>query len=183
MKTIELLLNKIGRKALYWFDFEWANRKYLELLYKMKTDKNLDLNNPVTFNEKIQWLKIYDRNPLYTKMVDKYEAKKYVASKIGEKYVIPLLGVWDRFEDIDFDNLPLQFVLKTTHDSGGIFIVKDKNKTDFRPIREEINKHLKRNFSMAAENGHIKMLSLGLLQKSIWNSLVIVYQKIIKSTV
>lgn len=108
--------------------------------------KKLDLKNPQTFNEKLQWLKLYDRNPEYTKMVDKYEVRKYIADKIGEEYLIPLLGVWDKFDDIDFSTLPDQFVLKCTHDSGGLVICKDKSKLDIEAARKKINKCLKRNF-------------------------------------
>lgn len=106
----------------------------------------LNLKNPQTFNEKLQWLKLYDRNPEYTKMVDKYEVRKYIAEKIGEEYLIPFLGVWDRFDDIDFDKLPDQFVLKCTHDSGGVVICKDKSKLDIEETRKKINRCLKRDF-------------------------------------
>jgi len=109
-------------------------------------DKKLNLENPTTFNEKLQWLKINDRNSKYIKMVDKYEAKKYISSIIGEEYIIPTLGVWDKFDDINFDSLPNQFVLKCTHDSGGVVIVKDKSKMDFDKARKKIAKSLKKNF-------------------------------------
>ena len=99
---------------------------YLKKLYKARMGKELDLKHPKTFNEKLQWLKLYDRKPIYTTMVDKYEVKDYVARLIGEEYIIPTLGVWDRFDDIDFDSLPERFVLKCTHDSGGVYICKDK---------------------------------------------------------
>ena len=91
---------------------------YLKLIYWLIFGRKLDLRNPQTFNEKLQWLKLNDRKTEYTTMVDKYEVKKYIAEKIGEEYVIPTLGVWDNFDDIDFDLLPNQFVLKCTHDSG-----------------------------------------------------------------
>lgn len=109
-------------------------------------DKKLNLDNPKTFNEKLQWLKLYDRKPEYTKMVDKYEAKKYIADLIGEEYVIPTLGVYDKFEDIDFSKLPNQFVIKCTHDSGGLVICKDKAKLNVEEAREKINKSLKRKY-------------------------------------
>ena len=119
---------------------------YLRWQFKRIMGYPLDLKNPKTFNEKLQWLKLYDRKPIYTTMVDKYEAKKYVASIIGEQYIIPTLGVWEGFDDIDFDKLPQQFVLKCTHDSGGVIIVKDKNKLDINAARKKINTSLKRNF-------------------------------------
>lgn len=122
------------------------DRIYLKILYKRIMGKPLNLKNPQTFNEKIQWLKLYDRNPLYTTMVDKYEAKKYVANIIGEEYIIPTLGVWDKFDEIDFDSLPEQFVLKCTHDSGGLVIVRDKNSFDKAAAKEKINSCLNNNF-------------------------------------
>ena len=119
---------------------------YLRLRYLIAFREPLHLKNPRTFNEKLQWLKLYDRNPEYTRMVDKYEAKKYVAERIGEEYIIPTLGVWDRFEDIDFDALPDQFVLKCTHDSGGLVICKDKKSLDLAAARKKISACLKENY-------------------------------------
>ena len=119
---------------------------YLKLMYKLNIGQKLDLKNPKTFNEKIQWLKLNDRKDIYTTMVDKYEAKKYVADLIGEEYIIPTLGVWDKFEDIDFDKLPNQFVLKCTHDSGGLVICRDKSSLDIESAKKKINKCLKRNY-------------------------------------
>lgn len=104
---------------------------YLKLLFRAVMNKRLNLNNPITFSEKLQWLKLYDRRPEYTKMVDKYAVKKYVADTIGEEYIIPTLGVWDKPEDIDFDSLPNQFVLKTTHGGGSSGVVICKNKKEF----------------------------------------------------
>ena len=123
-----------------------SDEEYLKLLFAAHMDYPLNLETPQTFNEKLQWLKIHDRNPEYTKMVDKYEVKKYVADIIGEEYIIPTLGVWDRFEDIDFSQLPDQFVLKCTHDSGGIVICKDKSKLDIKAAKNKINKSLKSNY-------------------------------------
>lgn len=119
---------------------------YLKCLYKDRLGKKLNLNNPQTFNEKLQWLKLYDRRPEYTGMVDKYAVKKYVSEKIGEEYIIPTLGVWDRFEDIDFDVLPEKFVLKCTHDSGGLVICRDKSTFDRKAARKKITRSLKRNY-------------------------------------
>ncbi|MBD3921515.1 glycosyl transferase [Paenibacillus sp. PR3] len=108
--------------------------------------KKLNLNDPQTFNEKLQWLKLYDRNPLYTRLVDKYEVRKYIAETIGEQYLIPLLGVWNSFDEIDFERLPNQFVLKCTHDSGGLVICKDKSKLDLKQARRKINHCIKKNY-------------------------------------
>ncbi|MGM9876377.1 MAG: ATP-grasp fold amidoligase family protein [Bacilli bacterium] len=119
---------------------------YLKWRFKLIMGYKLDLDNPQTFNEKLQWLKLYDRDPKYTQMVDKYEVRKYIKEKIGEEYLIPLLGVYDKFEDIDFDKLPNQFVIKCNHDSGGLVICKDKSKLDIESARRKINSSLKRNY-------------------------------------
>lgn len=103
---------------------------YIKIMYHLAMGKKLNLDNPLTYNEKLQWLKLYDRNPDYVIMVDKYRARDYVASKIGAEHLIPLLGVWERAEDIDFESLPNQFVLKCNHDSGSIVICTDKSKLD-----------------------------------------------------
>lgn len=123
-----------------------SDTAYLKLIYWLIFGRKLDLKNPQTFNEKLQWLKLNNRKTEYTTMVDKYEVKKYIAEKIGEEYVIPTLGVWDNFDDIDFDLLPNQFVLKCTHDSGGLVICKDKSKFDIAMAREKINQALTRRF-------------------------------------
>ena len=123
-----------------------SDETYLKIGYRIRMKKKLNLDNPTTFNEKLQWLKIHDRKPEYTMMVDKYEVKKLVAEKIGEEYVIPTIGVWDNFEDIDFDTLPEQFVLKCTHDSGGLIICRDKSKLDIKAAKKKINRCLKHNF-------------------------------------
>ena len=122
---------------------------YLKLRYRKMFHKPLNLKNPKTFNEKLQWLKLYDRKPEYTRMVDKYEAKQYVAERIGEEYIIPTLGVWDSFDEIDFDSLPDQFVLKCTHDSGGLVICTDKTKLDMEKARRRITASLNRNYFWA----------------------------------
>lgn len=122
------------------------DEEYLKKLFKCHMKRELNLDNPQTFNEKLQWLKLYDRKPEYTTMVDKYAVKKYVADIIGEEYIIPTLGVWNHFDEIDFDKLPNQFVLKCTHDSGGIVICKDKNKLDLKSAKKKIEKCLKRNY-------------------------------------
>jgi len=126
---------------------DWMpDKPYLKLLYRSQFGKKLDLNNPETFNEKLQWLKLYDRKPIYTTMVDKYEAKKFVAERIGEEYVVPTYGVWEKFDDIDFSSLPNQFVLKCTHDSGGLVICKDKSVLDLNAAKKKIEASLKNNY-------------------------------------
>ena len=137
------LLVRVGKTS---FLRRMSDEKYLKMLFKDAMGYPLDLENPKTFSEKLQWLKLYDRKPVYTQMVDKYEAKKYVADMIGEEYIIPTLGVWDSFDDIDFDSLPDRFVLKCTHDSGGLVICRDKSKLDKEHARKKIERCLKRNY-------------------------------------
>lgn len=120
--------------------------KYLVREYKAVMGKELDLNDPKTFNEKMQWLKLYDRRPEYTQMVDKYAVKDYVSEKIGSEYIIKTIGVWDHFEDIDFDSLPERFVLKCTHDSGGLAICRDKKTFDKEKANKKLTKCLKNNY-------------------------------------
>ena len=123
-----------------------SDEKYLKHRYCFSTGQKLNLESPKTFNEKIQWLKLHDRNPIYTQMVDKYEVKEIVGRIIGKQYIIPNLGVWDNFESIDYEQLPNQFVLKTTHDSGGVVIVKDKQNFDVNKTHRVIKKSLSRNY-------------------------------------
>lgn len=133
----ELVLNRLAR----FIDDE----HFIKWKYYLNFRKKLDLDNPQTFNEKLQWLKLYDRREEYTQMVDKYEAKKLVANLIGEEYIIPTLGVYDSFDEIDFDKLPNQFVLKCTHNSGGIIICRDKASLDIPKARKRMTKWLKKN--------------------------------------
>lgn len=122
------------------------DERYLKILFWLEMGKSLNLENPKMFQEKLQWLKLHDRKPEYTKMVDKYEAKKYVASIIGEEYIIPTLGVWNSFDEIDFSKLPDKFVLKCTHDSGRVVICKDKSQFNIVQARRRINKAMRTNF-------------------------------------
>lgn len=143
IKEPKLIVLYLASKGFFNF---MDDKSYLKLMFRCKLGRKLNLDCPTTFNEKLQWLKLYDRNPMYSRMVDKYEAKKYVAEKIGEQYIIPTLGVWDCFDDIDFEQLPNQFVLKTTHDSGGIVICKDKSKLNIHAARDKIEKSLRTNY-------------------------------------
>ena len=122
------------------------DRKYLKIRYKSILGKKLNIENPKTFNEKLQWLKIYDRKDIYTKMADKNLAKIFVKDKIGEEYIIPTIGVYNNYDEIDFSLLPESFVMKCTHDSGGVLVVSDKSK--FIPERYEkcFKKALSKNF-------------------------------------
>ena len=123
--------------------------KYLKTRFKFVFSRDLKLDDPKTFNEKLQWLKLNDRNNLYTTMVDKYEAKEYVSKIIGSKYIIPTLGVYDNFDDINFEKLPNRFVIKCTHDSGSTIICKNKSDFNIGRAKRKINKCLKNNFYYA----------------------------------
>lgn len=123
-----------------------SDEAYIRLMYYIKFRRTINLNNPKTYNEKQQWLKLYDRKPEYSTMVDKYEAKKYITERIGEGYTISTLGVWERVEDIDFDMLPDQFVLKCTHDSGGLVICRDKGKLDIIAAKKQIEQSMRTNY-------------------------------------
>lgn len=119
---------------------------YLKFCYRAYLGHELDLDNPSTYNEKLQWLKLYDRNPLYTKLVDKAEVKPWVAERIGWEHVVPTYGVWNSFDEIDFDLLPERFVLKCTHDSGGLAVCRNQSTFDFDAARRKIGRALSRNF-------------------------------------
>ena len=121
------------------------DRVYIQMQYFHHFHRFANFKNPQTFNEKLQWLKLNDRNPLYTTLVDKYAVKKWVADKIGEQYIIPTLAVWKKAEDIDFDVLPEQFVLKVNHDSGGLVICKDKAQLDRQAAVAKLSRALKNN--------------------------------------
>ena len=142
-KNPEKIMYNLGkREVLNWM----SDESYIRLTYFLSFRRMPDLQHPQTFNEKIQWMKLHDRNPLYTRMVDKYEAKQFVAERVGAEYTIPTLGVWDNPDEIDFSTLPEQFVLKCTHDSGSVFICKDRAKWDWNAVRKKLRRNLKRNF-------------------------------------
>lgn len=125
-----------------------SDEEYLKKCFKACTGKDLHLDNPQTYNEKLQWLKLFDRKPEYTMMVDKYRVREYIKEKLGEEYLIPLLGVWDKVEDIDFDKLPEQFVLKCTHDSGGLCICRDKSTFDMKQCKDYLDNRLTHDYYM-----------------------------------
>jgi hypothetical protein len=148
-KLVKALKNP---KVVFWNiaqlgGFKWmSDESYLKLAYRVMMGKKLNLDNPITYNEKLQWLKLYDRRPEYITMVDKYDAKKYVADIIGEEPIIPTYGVWNSFDEINFDKLPDQFVLKCTHDSGGIAICKNKKTFNVEKARKLLTRNLQNNF-------------------------------------
>ena len=148
-----------SKDGIYWLGYYIINHSFLKkivpdklfltLQYRAVFGKSINWNSPVTYNEKLQWLKVYDRRPIYTTMVDKYAVKKSVAEIIGEEHIIPTLGVWDRPEDIEWDKLPNQFVLKCTHDSGGLVICRDKETLDRKAAIKKLNKSLQNDYYMA----------------------------------
>lgn len=130
---------------------EWIKRIipdsiFLRLKFKKMMGYSFDLKNPVTFNEKLQWLKLNNRNPLYTTLVDKYAVKPYIAKLIGDQHIIATLGVWKSFDEIDFEKLPNQFVLKCTHDSGSYVICRNKSKLNVAEARKKLAGALKTNY-------------------------------------
>lgn len=125
---------------------EWDDEKYLKALYRVKFGRKLHLKNPKSFNEKLNWLKLYARNSIYTNMADKYKAKELAASLIGQEHIVPCYGAWEKFDDIGWDSLPEQFVLKCTHDSSEVILCRDKKTLDKEAARTKIEKCMKRNW-------------------------------------
>ena len=144
-----------------------SDEKYLKKKFKNRLGYELNLNSPSTFNEKLQWLKIHDRNPLYHTLVDKIKVKEYVSAKIGEEYIIPTYGIWNKVEEIDWKTLPDSFVLKVSHDSGGVFICKDKNKVDLNNIASIINEHLRRDYYLSCREWPYKNLERKVLAEQL----------------
>lgn len=155
---INMVINKISRLitdsnyrflilSSFGFYDNMDDESYLKRKYKACMGKELNLDSPKTFNEKLQWLKLHDRKPEYTMMVDKYAVRKYIADTIGEEYIIPLLGVWDNPDDIDFDALPNKFVLKCNHNSGlGMCICRDKSKLNIEKVKADLRKGLQQDY-------------------------------------
>lgn len=136
-----------NRHLLDWMD----DKHYLKLAFHAKMGYPLNLKKPRTFSEKLQWLKLYDRKPLYTQLVDKYAVRKYIAEKIGEEYLIPLVGgPWKNTDEIGFDTLPERFVLKCNHDSGGLVVCRDKSRLDQETAKKKLNRHLLENYYMSS---------------------------------
>ena len=145
---IKIFINKIRKVALrqlYCYNWAIPDKTYLRLVYYLKNGEWLNLEHPQTYNEKLNWLKLHDKNPLYTSLVDKYSVKELVSKIVGDDYVIPTIGVWDRAEDIEWESLPSQFVLKTTHGGGnnGVVICKDKASFNILEAVEKLNKSMK----------------------------------------
>jgi len=137
------LVRALGRRGF----FNWLpDRLYLKFIFYGETGKRLNLVDPFTFNEKLQWLKIYDRNPLYHKLVDKYDVRKYIADIIGDEYLIPLIGVWNNVDSICFDKLPENYVIKCTHGSSSNIICKDNNSLNIHETKLQLVKWMKYNW-------------------------------------
>lgn len=148
---IENIINNPKKILMFFLEkgiLNWMpDYQYLKVLYWVHEGKKLNLDKPTTLKEKLQWLKLYNRKPEYTIMVDKYEVKKYVASLFGDKYVIPTIGVWDAPEEINFEKLPKKFVLKCNHNSGlGMCICKDKENLDLNKVRKNLKRGLRQNY-------------------------------------
>jgi len=161
-----------NRKMADWL----PDRLFLHLKYRAMLGEKLNLKHPITFNEKLQWIKLYDHNPLYTILVDKYLVKNYVAQAIGNQYVIPTIGVWDNFDDIDFNSLPNKFVLKCTHDSGSTIICRDKETFDIVAAGRKIEKLLKTDFYLLSmewpyKNVKPRILIEDLLEDNVGNQI------------
>lgn len=139
IKNPLMIIPLLGHRGLT----NWIpDKTYLQMAYKAEIGHKLHLNPPVTFTEKLQWIKLYDHNPLYTKLVDKYQVREFVKKTIGEEYLIPFIGRWDNPGEIDFNKLPEQFVLKCNHDSGSIVVCRDKDKFDAAKAKKRLGKHL-----------------------------------------
>lgn len=119
---------------------------YLKIVYRLRMHKKLNLNNPQRYTEKLQYMKLHDHNPLYTQLADKYAVREYVSERIGTEYLVKLYGVYDTPEEIPFDKMPEQYVIKATHDSGGCILVDDKTKLDITGTKKRLKKIMKRNF-------------------------------------
>lgn len=150
---------KLSTTFLRKYGFFIPDKLYLSIYYRIKFGKKLDWENPKSFNEKLQWLKLYDRRPEYTVFCDKYRVRDYIAKTIGEEYLIPLLGVWDSPDDIDFGKLPNQFVLKCNHDSGGICFCKDKLKFDIKLAVKQLKNSLKNDYFFSGREWAYKNIS------------------------
>ena len=144
VKNPDRIFTTLGSKGL----LNWMpDNIYVYIYSSLSLGYSVNLKNPRTFNEKLQWLKLYDRKPIYTQMSDKYAVREFITEKIGEDYLIPLVGgPWNSVEEIDFDSLPEKFVLKTTHDSGGVVICRDKANFDIDAAKTKLAKKMKKNY-------------------------------------
>lgn len=149
MQNHSVILSKVYHKAAAIKTrrlMKLSDEEFIRQKFKENVGYELNLDDPQTFNEKLQWLKLYDRKPIYTIMADKYRAREYIKESVGEEYVVPLYGVWHNIDDINFDRLPERFVIKCNHDCGGLSICRDKKKFDFEAARKKLGKSLSTNY-------------------------------------
>ena len=152
MLNLKKLLSRNVREKLMYSLFWLPDEPYIRLFYFATTGRKLNLKNPVTFEDKQQWLKLHDHNAGYTKLADKYLVRKHIKRTIGEGYSFPLLGRWQKFDEIDFNVLPEQFVLKCNHDSGSVRVIKSKSSLrdeDYVQLKKHFDKRVRRNFYYA----------------------------------
>lgn len=154
------LFNIINKRGL----LLWVNdRNLISIKYRISMGRPLNWKNPQTFTEKLNWLKLYDHNPIYPKIVDKWEVMDFVKERIGEEYCVKKYGIWNSFDEIDFDALPNRFVLKCTHDSGGVVICKDKASFDKDSARKKLETSLKRNYYLFSREWQYKEIKPRIL--------------------
>jgi len=146
-----------------------GDKTYIKLKYYVLLGKRVNLKNPVTFQEKLQWIKLNDRKEIYHKMVDKAEVKKFVADRIGQEYIIPTIGLWNSFDEIDYDKLPDQFILKCTFDSGSYYICKDKNKLDLNAVKRKLLVNWGKDYSIWAREWAYKGLKQRIIAEPLLN--------------
>lgn len=143
-------INSISsRLFLFWMKYSRfipSDILYIKVFYRLSMHQKLNLENPILYTEKIQWLKLKNTKPLFSKMVDKFESREIVSEKIGINYLIPLIGVWNSINEINFDELPDKFVLKTTHDSGSYIVCRNKSQLNYNEVKKKLSKALKRNY-------------------------------------
>ena len=145
----------------------WSDTAYLRFLFRARTGRKLNLEDPKGFHEKLQWLKLYDRRPEYTMMADKVAVRAYIAEKLGEEYLIPLLGVWNDPEQIDFESLPEQFVLKCNHNSGlGMCICKKKSELDIEKVKRDLARGLKENYYLSGREWPYKNIQRKIIAEA-----------------
>ncbi len=172
-------LIELGFSSIFLVDDKWKrewvdsyapkmdDELYLRIFWYMRMGYNMDFENPITFNEKIQWLKLHDRRQQYTEMTDKYEVKRWVGRTIGEEYVVPAIGVYDSFDDIDTNSLPSQFVLKCTHDSGGTMICRNKRSFDWKAAQFFFQECMNRNYFYCEREWSYKNIKARILAEEL----------------
>jgi hypothetical protein len=144
-----------------------SDEDFVKKAFKLRMGYDLDLDNPQSFNEKLQWLKLYNRKPEYTRMVDKYEAKIIIEKSIGKEYIIPTYGVWNNTKEIDFSSLPNQFVIKCTHNSGGLIVCRDKKTLDIEAAKRKLQKTLEGNYYLYGREWPYKEVKPRIIAESL----------------